>query len=333
MKENIRRPLLFLITVGTGTLIIIFDAPIEVIVAGTVLAGFCTLIITGAVKIADLKPSNLRAALRERPKGNEKGESDTVAPKSSLTSMFGTLTASVREAITHVRAPESEKKRTIEEIDAMLDQAIDGSAPPKTAGGAVDPLAALADLDLNSLEDLDLDEATRPGAAFGSDQFSSLSGAEADVVSEILRAHQSEIDDPGIGFAEGSGATAGLSGLPDLSALSAELSELDDLDLDEIEIEIEGEDVDDEEMDVDEPARAQEAPDEPIDHPEEDFDIVSFASGGMVDDDLIVALKSDVKKKRKKYVEDISLLRELQGEKYDARELAAELEEILAMLK
>jgi len=30
----------------------------------------------------------------------------------------------------------------------------------------------------------------------------------------------------------------------------------------------------------------------------------------MVDDDLIVALKSDVKKKRKKYVEDISLLRE-----------------------
>jgi len=69
MKENIRRPLLFLITVGTGTLIIIFDAPIEVIVAGTVLVGFCTLIITGAVKIADLKPSNLRAALRSGRRG------------------------------------------------------------------------------------------------------------------------------------------------------------------------------------------------------------------------------------------------------------------------
>jgi len=59
--------------------------------------------------------------------------------------------------------------------------------------------------------------------------------------------------------------------------------------------------------------------------------MVSFASGGMVDDDLIAALKSDVKKK--KFVEDISLVRELRGEKYSARELAGELEEILATLK
>jgi len=51
----------------------------------------------------------------------------------------------------------------------------------------------------------------------------------------------------------------------------------------------------------------------------------------MVDDDLIAALKSDVKKK--KFVEDISLVRELRGEKYSARELAGELEEILATLK
>ncbi|WP_243669076.1 hypothetical protein [Methanoculleus chikugoensis] len=39
--------------------------------------------------------------------------------------------------------------------------------------------------------------------------------------------------------------------------------------------------------------------------------MVSFASGGAVEDDLITALKADAKKKE--YVEDISLVRELKG--------------------
>jgi len=352
MKENVRRPLLFLITVGTGSLIIVIDASVEVIVAGTVLAGFCALLVTGALDPADLKPSRLRAALRERPKKEKKEKTDTAAPKPpliqrlasteiNLAGMLGTLTASIREAITHARAPEGEKKKAIEEIDAMLDQAVDGSAPdqaasptpPKAAGGAVDPLAALADLDLDSLDNLDLDEATGPETAFESDQISLLSEEETNAVSEILKAHQSELEDLDLDLdldLPGDSGTAGdLSGRPDVSALSAELSALDDLDLDEIEIE--GEEVDDEEIDADEPAPEEEVPDEPVDQPEEDFDMVSFASGGMVDDDLIAALKSDVKKK--KFVEDISLVRELRGEKYSARELAGELEEILATLK
>jgi len=52
---------------------------------------------------------------------------------------------------------------------------------------------------------------------------------------------------------------------------------------------------------------------------------------GTVDDDLITALKSDAKKK--KFVEDVSLVRELKGEKFDAKGLAAELEEILAAMR
>jgi len=352
VRENLRRPLLFLITVGTGSLIILVDAPVEVIVAGTVLAGFLALIITGALDLADLKPSRLRRALRERPKAPETKKPDAAAKKPSLIrklapagislpGMLGTLTASIRETIAHARAPEGEKKNRIESIDAMLDQAVDGSAPdqaasptpPKAAGGAVDPLAALADLDLDSLDNLDLDEATGPETAFESDQISLLSEEETNAVSEILKAHQSELEDLDLDLdldLPGDSGTAGdLSGRPDVSALSAELSALDDLDLDEIEIE--GEEVDDEEIDADEPAPEEEVPDEPVDQPEEDFDMVSFASGGMVDDDLIAALKSDVKKK--KFVEDISLVRELRGEKYSARELAGELEEILATLK
>lgn len=322
MKSSVRRLLLFLITVGTGSLIIVFDAPAEVIVAGTVLAGFCALLVTGALKIADLKPSRLRAALREqRQKKNE--EADTAAEPESG-GMFGTLAASVRGAITHARATEGEKKRSIEEIDTLLDQAVEGSAPQKPAGIGVDPLAALADLDLAALEDLDPDEAAAPKRGFESDRISLLSGGEADAVSEILRAHQSELDPPG-----SSDITADLSELPAMSTLSVDLSALDDLELDEIEIE--GEEIADEAADEKEPAPEEVVPEEPVEKPKEDFDMITFASGGVADDDLITSLKSDVKKK--KFVEDVSLVRELRGEKYDARELAAELEEVLAMLK
>ena len=59
--------------------------------------------------------------------------------------------------------------------------------------------------------------------------------------------------------------------------------------------------------------------------------MVSFASGGTIDNDLIASLKSDVKKK--KFVVDVSLVRELRGEKYNARDLASELEEILTILR
>ncbi|HOC84310.1 MAG TPA: hypothetical protein PKJ67_06855, partial [Methanoculleus sp.] len=167
-----------------------------------------------------------------------------------------------------------------------------------------------------------------PGTAIESDRIS------ADAVSEILKAHQNDLDGinltPGIDLAGNpdaalpaiAGAPGG-DGMPDLSALNEELSLLDDLDLDEIEIE--GEEK--EEIRAEEP---EEAPEE-AEEPEEEFDMVSFASGGTVDDDLITSLKSDAKKK--KFVEDVSLVRDLKGEKYDARSLALELEEILAAMR
>ncbi|WP_292393373.1 hypothetical protein [Methanoculleus sp. UBA303] len=347
MRENLRRPLLFLITVGTGSLIILVDAPVEVIVAGTVLAGFLALIITGALDLADLKPSRLRRALRERPKAPETKKPDAAAKKPSLIrklapagislpGMLGTLTASIRETIAHARAPEGEKKNRIESIDAMLDQAVDGAAPGQPEAHTTDPLASLADLDLDSLADLDLDgDLPGPGTAFEPDQISPLSGEEADAVSEILKAHQSDLDGPDFtggpaatlpSIAAGAPGLPGGGGMPDMSALSEELSELDGLDLDDIEIEGE-----EEEVDAGEPGPGEVTPEEPEEELEEDFDMVSFASGGTVDDDLITAIKADTKKK--KFVEDVSLIRELKGEKYGAKDLAAELEGILAAMR
>ena len=338
MREGLRRALLFLITIGMGSLIILVDAPVEVILAGTVLAGFFALVITGALDLAELRPSRLKRALRERKKPPEAKKPDIPAekpPRIRGSGMLGTLAASVRETIAHARAPEVEKKDRIEKIDALLDEAVDGTAPKKPAvpakagGGAVDPLASLADLDIDALAEIDQDgESPGPGTAIESDRIS------ADAVSEILKAHQNDLDGinltPGIDLAGNpdaalpaiAGAPGG-DGMPDLSALNEELSLLDDLDLDEIEIE--GEEK--EEIRAEEP---EEAPEE-AEEPEEEFDMVSFASGGTVDDDLITSLKSDAKKK--KFVEDVSLVRDLKGEKYDARSLALELEEILAAMR
>jgi hypothetical protein len=119
----------------------------------------------------------------------------------------------------------------------------------------------------------------------------------------------------------------GDDGMPDMSALSEELSALDELDLDEIEIGGEEE----EEIDAEESVPEEEILEEVAEGPKEDFDMVSFASGGAVEDDLITALKADSKKK--KYVEDISLVRELKGEKFHAEELAVELEDILTAMR
>ena len=330
MRENLRRPFLFLITVGAGSLIVLVDAPVEVILAGTVLAGFFALVVTGALDLAELRPSRIQRALRERSKAAEAKKPDVPAKEPPFirrlapAGMLGTLAASVRETIAHVRAPKGEKKGRIEEIDAMLDEAVDG---------AEDPLASLADLDLDSLADLDQNGGPPgPGTAIEPDRIS------ADAVSEILKAHRSDLDGiditSGIDLAGEPAATLpvmaagapGGDGIPDMSALSEELSLLDNLDLDEIEIEGEEE----EEVGAKDPDPGEETL-EAAEEPEEEFDMVSFASGGTVDDDLITALKSDAKKK--KFVEDISLVRDLKGEKFDAKSLAAELEEILAAMR
>lgn len=373
VRESLRRPLLFLITVSTGSVFVIFDATTEIIVAGTVLAGFLALVVTGALDLAELKPSRLRAALRERGEKKKPDVPETTKPDtpaespastskrpssgidlSSIRGMLRTFKASITEAIAHARAPEEEKKSNIEKIDVMLDQAVEGTvpdqpitpAPPKAGGNSLDPLASLADLDIDSLEGLDLDgEASGQGTVFDPDQISLLSAEDADAISDILKSHQDELDGfdltAEIDLAGGADEPAaalppvamdvpelpGDDGMPDMSALSEELSALDELDLDEIEIGGEEED----EIDAEEPVPEEEILEEVAEGPKEDFDMVSFASGGAVEDDLITALKADSKKK--KYVEDISLVRELKGEKFHAEELAVELEDILTAMR
>jgi len=349
VRESLRRPLLFLITVGTGSLIILFDATPEVVVAVTVLAGFLALLVTGALNLAELKPSNLRATFLGWRKKKEKPgapiaaeERPAPAKKGRFSGMLGTFTASIRETIAHARASDSEKKERVGEIDTMLDQAVEGAAPspipatPKPGGSVTDPLASLADLDIDSLADLDINgEGPDLGGSFSPEDVSLLSAEDMDAVSEILKSHQTEVDVAAGGAGDGVlppikaevPDIPGDEGIPDLGILRDELSTLDELNPEEIEIEVEGEEEEEEE----EPAQEEETIKEEEEEKKEDFDIVSFASGGTVEDSLITTLKAD--RRRKKFVADISLLRDLRGEKIPAKDLVAELEEILAALR
>jgi hypothetical protein len=383
--------MLFLVTVATGSVLIVLNAPVVVIAAGTLLAGSVALFGTGALKVVDLKPSRLLSRGKKEPASvkpakvkKEKPEGKVSSPSiiqklaateidtSRLRGMLGTFLASIRDAITHFHASDDEKRNSIKKIDALLDQAVDGvvpdqplsPTPPKAAGGAADPFASLAELDDDSLSEFDIDgEGAETKKAFMPEEISLLSEEDANAVSEILKAHQSAIDDldlsadlafsgddgfsPAMGDAAatlpplsvetpdvpvGDGALEGLEEMPDVGELSTELSALDDLDLDEIEIYDEADDGDEAALPDSHPEAgvSGQSMEESKESDDEDFDMVSFAAGGGVDDDLIAELKSEAKKKT--FVEDTSLLRELKGSKYDAHELAQELEDILSRM-
>ncbi len=215
MKEKFRRPVLFLVTVTAGSLLILFDIPPIVIIGGTVLAGFCMLLGTGALPIADLHPSRVSASIRARmkrrkpatPKAAAKASRripDIAAALRQAVAVLATFFASLRKTVVKSRAPEHEKRAELGKIDEMLDRTIrdplagpERSAAPTAGGGrAEDPFSALDDLDTSSLDDLDLDgEVSRIASKFGTGQVSKFSAEDESAVSDILKAHQDELDD------------------------------------------------------------------------------------------------------------------------------------------
>jgi hypothetical protein len=243
-----------------------------------------------------------------------------------------TFAASIRESISIARAPAHEKKAKLDQIDQMLEKTIDDHLPGNmpgmpVAGGSADPLISLADLDEESFNSIEIEgEFPRTSMRFENDELSMLSAEESNAVSDILKAHQDELE-----MTPGGKASASLSGMPegeiDLSGadLKADLSELDELNLDEIDIdeEIEGRAVPAEAADI----SADIETDLEKEEPEEELDMVSFAAGGFAEDGLLAELRSDVKKR--KVEQDVSLLRDLKGMKFKATELGEELADII----
>lgn len=89
MKENLRRPILFAVIVITGSVLILFDIPLVVMIPVLLVVGFLILFIVGAITVAEikaatgsLKPANLKQIrIIKKLDGMKFFEKSTAVPK------------------------------------------------------------------------------------------------------------------------------------------------------------------------------------------------------------------------------------------------------------
>ncbi len=89
MKESLRRPILFVVIVITGSILILFDIPLIFMFPIILIVGFLILIILGAITISDiktalnkLKPANLKnIGIIKKLKGMKFSKKSTPVPK------------------------------------------------------------------------------------------------------------------------------------------------------------------------------------------------------------------------------------------------------------
>jgi len=89
MKESLRRPILFVVIVITGSILILFDIPLIFMFPSILIVGFLILIILGAITVTDiktalkkLKPSNLKnTGIIKKLKGMKFSKKSSSVPK------------------------------------------------------------------------------------------------------------------------------------------------------------------------------------------------------------------------------------------------------------
>jgi hypothetical protein len=344
MNQKARRFLLLVSIVTLGSILIFLDTPIVLVISGTVLAGFIVMVVIGALRLSDLKPSRWRA--REGQTQEKKPAKPDPTPKSAKgREIFSSIRSSLsafRSGLSRFSVQKKEIKTQVKRIDEQLDKALSerpaapvtperssAPQPPLSLAGA-DPFSALSAADLEGeliggIGD-DEDLATL-NLSLDADQAPVSLDQEPDEVAEILKAHQEEL--------------AEFDGLSDTDPLATLPDTFDDVDLGALDLETEAADRPQNPMVVGSDTAVQAAPDRvsapvPVAPPvarEENTgnDILSFAAGSARSDDLISLLKSDASQTKKG--KDLSLLRDLKDMHVEAGELVAELEETVAALK
>ncbi len=140
MKDSTRRIVLFIIIVGAGTVLILFDIPFLLLLAGVLCLVILILILSGTVKIPSLKRSGLKkrekkqkapvekhpqaAPKKEKPK-NEPGKERHILKETavSIKKAFGFLSADLKKG----RRSKKEKELHAKKIDDLLDKSIQGA--------------------------------------------------------------------------------------------------------------------------------------------------------------------------------------------------------------
>ncbi|WP_298666875.1 hypothetical protein [uncultured Methanofollis sp.] len=263
INPKIRRFLIFSSTVGAGSVLILYDPPIEILLGATVAVGCMMLILLGAVHLSDLRPAVIRENVRAwREKRKEAANAPVpVAPavqkaasSSKIGAVFGTLPAAVHASIERLKTTLLHREEVFKDIDAKLDSAVKGQdsvpgpVPDPTSAPSATPIAGagvasaaesaapsdpLLDISMEDLENLNLDgmeteeeAGDSPSLDIPLDKDLPETPADDAAVSEILEANSAELEE----FSE-------LGDIGELDEeLKGELDGLNDLDLDGLDL-------------------------------------------------------------------------------------------------
>ncbi|OPX64511.1 MULTISPECIES: hypothetical protein [unclassified Methanoregula] len=172
MKENLRKPILFLIIVVVGSVLVLFDFPLTALLPLLIVIGFATLLALGSITIPEIRggiaslgksgilkrlndikifektPAGAQAAAakpvpahapikKEEPK--KKGSEE----KPGLASHISTLFSSIR-SVGSILQQKGKREKNVEEIDKILDRTVTEkvSAPPPAAAAPATPAKA-----------------------------------------------------------------------------------------------------------------------------------------------------------------------------------------------
>ncbi|ACL17165.1 hypothetical protein [Methanosphaerula palustris] len=361
MREDVRRLLLFVVTLVIGLLMIGVDLPLMQLLPVLILIGVILLFVTGALTAEDFirfgerfKKGGKKKSVK--PEKGKKGSTE-VAPSKTKdkggSGLFARMRSSLKELIPE-RVPRKKeekmgglfsrgKKEEVVKGRSVDKSSISAPAPSRGGGGKPeDPFLSLSDDelqtdlldDLDSLdvpeekpekaEDLSLDmEAVTPPAE------PELQGADA-----ILSENASDLEE--------------FTDLEGIDQIDNELASLDEVDLDEIQLSgLDGLD----EADLSVPDVPDESPDAaassttatpdipqfplpqdalPDEPPKDEPDLAAFAGGMGGDNEMLSLLASDVKSV--KVEADMSILRDLRDVKVSSEDLVTDLEGLMQMI-
>jgi hypothetical protein len=140
MKDSTRRIVLFIIIVGAGSVLVLFDIPVLLLIAGVVCLVILILLLSGTVKIPSLKAVTLRkkeksqkSSVEKQPPATKKKEKTKSEPGNkrhilkdtaeSIKKAFGVLSTDLKK----VRRSKKEKELHTKKIDDLLDKSIQGA--------------------------------------------------------------------------------------------------------------------------------------------------------------------------------------------------------------
>jgi len=411
MKESLRRIILFTVIVITGSVMILFDVPLIVMIPLILAVGFVILLLLGAITVADIrgaftrkKTKNIKkVSLIQRLNDMKFFEKKPVQPgtmqappdkkkvqpksdaKSSVRSASAASTASPAKkpgAVSHLRSfftslgslrsilkERSKQAKKVEQIDELLDKAVSEKvkssalatagkgvdskipSPGRTTGPGIkdrekeqDPFLSLSgdEFDTSLLDGLNEPESLGP-ASLGQipDSGTATTGSTLTMSEPEIPLPSLDIDSEADSILKNN--EMGLeefSSLEGAESIDQDFSDLDDVNLDDIDLDVdlEGETppaasgspsaAESQKTAVNPDWIASDAPkgaDLPQNQVSTDKDMAAFAGGASGSDaDMLSSLASDVKYVPKE--QNLSLLRDLKDFKAPASEIESELQ-------